>query len=118
MHGIGQKNRQRIGQAVRPAGRLAAAALLAFCFFGVCYPELAFSGDVCRKADGSAMEAQDYEAILDAPEGGLQITFSFLTPEKRGGDQESAGESDGTEGCREEDNVGSTGMQGETRRGV
>ena len=85
MHGIGQKNRQRIGQAVRPAGRLAAAALLAFCFFGVCYPELAFSGDVCRKADGSAMEAQDYEALLDAPEGGLQITFSFLTPEKRGG---------------------------------
>ena len=118
MHGIGQKNRQRIGQAVRPAGRLAAAALLAFCFFGVCYPELAFSGDVCERADGKALEAEDYEALLDAPEGGLQITFSFLTPEKRGGDQESAGESDGTEGCREEDNVGSTGMQGETRRGV
>ena len=118
MHGIGQKNRQRIGQAGQAGGEACGGGSSGVLLFRRMLSGAGIFRRRMPKADGSAMEAQDYEALLDAPEGGLQITFSFLTPEKRGGDQESAGESDGTEGCREEDNVGSTGMQGETRRGV
>ena len=102
---------------IRSVGKLAAAAFLALCFFGVCYPELAFSGNVCERADGKALESEDYEKLFDVPEGGLQITFGFLKREESGKDQGSAGAPAGTEGCREEDNVGSTGIQGEARRG-
>lgn len=95
---------------------LAAAALLLLCFWGVFYPELMLPADVCRKADGSALEAEDYEKILNAQEGELQVTFSFLKqkPGKRTEDLKTPA----AEKHREDDEVGSTGMQGEARRGI
>ena len=107
----------------KPCGRfrmrwkeLAAAALLLLCFWGVFYPELAFPADVCRRADGSTPEAEDYEKILNAQEGELRVTFSFLKqkPEKRREDMKTPDE----EEHREDDEIGSTGIQGEARRGI
>ena len=72
----------------------AAAAFMLLCFWGVFYPELAFPADVCRRADGSAPEAEDYEKILNAQEGELRVTFSFLKqkPEKRREDMKTPDE--------------------------
>lgn len=94
----------------------AAAAFMLLCFWGVFYPELAFPADVCRRADGSAPDAEDYEKILNAQEGELRVTFSFLKqkPEKRREDMKTPDE----EEHREDDEIGSTGIQGESRRGI
>ena len=95
---------------------LAAAALLLLCFWGIFYPEFMLPADVCRKADGSALEAEDYEEVLNPQKGELQVTFSFLEqkPEKRTEDLEKTD----AEKHREDDEVGNTGIQGKAHRGV
>ena len=56
----------------------AAAVFMLLCFWGVFYPELAFPADVCRRADGSAPEAEDYEKIIfSAGKIGYQVEITL-----------------------------------------
>lgn len=107
----------------KPCGRfrmrwkeLAAAALLLLCFWGVFYPELAFPEQVCQRTDGNALQEEDYKRILNAQKGELRITFSFL--EEKQGKRTETGKNPEAEEHREDDEIGSTGIQGEARRGI
>ena len=105
------------GRPIGSVGRLAAAALLTFCLWSICYPELSFPEGVCQREDGNEMEAKDYEKLLEAPEGRLRIAFSFSGTGERGRAGEPAENPTEAEDGREEKNRGRTGIQGEARRG-
>ena len=94
----------------------AAAAFMLLCFWGVFYPELAFPEQVCQRTDGNALQEEDYKRILNAQKGELRITFSFL--EEKQGKRTETGKNPEAEEHREDDEIGSTGKQGEARRGI
>lgn len=96
--------------------KYAAAGLLTLCIWGVFYPELALPSQVCQKADGSVLNEEDYENILNAQEGDLQIRFSFLEGKRKM--EAEDGKRPDEEGHREDDEVGSAGIQGEAHRGI
>ncbi|HJA94139.1 MAG TPA: hypothetical protein H9717_13695 [Candidatus Eisenbergiella merdipullorum] len=113
--GQSRKNGQG-GNNGRKWKEAAAAALLMLCFWGVFYPELALPQEVCRNADGSAMDDADYEKILHGQDVKLQIAFSFT--EQKLGKRTENGKASESEKYREDDDVGITGIQGEAHRGI